>query len=146
MSKKSYVYMITEHLTDEHSGVTNNYKIGFSASPDKRIGDLRSGNCRSMDFKHKSEVKSEQAAKDAEKEIHAELDKYRIKNRKLAGTEWFYVDGNHFKGFEDTYIKIANKYKADSLSHLDEVTFRAFSMDEADKENKKAIEEYSLAQ
>ena len=133
--------MIKEHMSDVHSHPTGNYKIGFSASPDKRIGDLRAGNSRSLDFQHKSQVKSEQAARDAEKEIHHELDKYRIKNRAMAGTEWFEVDSNHFHDFEQTYIKIANKYKSESLDHLDEFAFLQYSLEEARKENAKALDE-----
>ena len=133
--------MIKEHTSDVHSSPTGNYKIGFSASPDKRIGDLRAGNSRSLDFQHKSQVKSVQAAKDAEKEIHHELDKYRIKNRGMAGTEWFYVDTNHFHDFEQTYIKIANKYKSEWLNQLDEASFFRYSQEEARKGNEKAIEE-----
>ena len=86
-------------------------------------------------------MKSDQAAKDAEKEMHDALDKYRIKNRALAGTEWFDVDENHFKDFEDTYIRIANKYKVESLNHLDEANFRLFSIEEAERENQRALEE-----
>lgn len=137
---KGYVYMITEHMDNVSSHPTGNYKIGFSATPDKRIVDLRGGNSRSLDFKHKSAVKSQQAAKDAEKEMHQALDKYRIKNRSLAGTEWFAVDDNHFQDFEDTYTQIANKYKAEGLSHLDETSFKLYSMEEARKENQKALE------
>ena len=131
--------MIQEYTTDIHSGPSGNYKLGFSATPDKRVSDLRGGNCRSLDFKHKSQVKSEKAARDAEAEMHSTLDKYRIKNRKLAGTEWFAVDQDHFAAFEHTYLDIANKYKSENLSHLDEVMFKKHSMEEAAKENERAM-------
>ena len=133
--------MIKEHTSDANSNPTGNYKIGFSALPDKRIVDLRAGNSRALVFQHKSQVKSVQAAKDAEKEMHQAFDRFRIKDRPMAGTEWFYVDPNSFYNFEQTYIKIANKYKSESLAYLSEYAFFQYSLDEARKENEKALYE-----
>ena len=133
--------MIKEHETDVHSNPTGNYKIGFSASPYTRIRDLRGGNPRSLVFQHTTAVKSPEDSKKAEKEMHTALDKYRIKNRAEAGTEWFFVDGNHFHDFEETYIRIANKYKAESLNYLDEVSFKLYSLEEARKANEMDFQE-----
>lgn len=132
----SYVYMIEEHVSDVK---TRNYKIGLSATPAKRIVDLRAGNSRSLEFKHTSHVKSVQAAKDAEQEIHQKLDRYRIKDRAMAGTEWFYVEDNHFNNFEKTYLVIANKYKSERLNHFDEAGFYKYSLQEATRENANAL-------
>ena len=115
---QSNVYMIKEYVSDENSNPTGNYKIGFSATLDKRIRALRAGNSRSLDFQHKSPVKSVQDAKKAEQEIHEALKEYRIKKRAKAGTEWFYVDANHFHDFEQKYIQIAEKYICTNLCNV----------------------------
>ena len=122
-----------------------NYKIGFTASPVKASATLvREIQGHSTSNTNHTEVKSAQAAKDAKKEIHHEFDKFRIKNRRMAETEWFCVDANHLHDFDQTYIKIANMYKSEGLNHLDEASFFRYSEEEARIENEKALEEYKI--
>ena len=127
--------MIREHTSDAYSNPTGNYKIGFAGSPDKRISDLRAGNSRSLVFVHNSAVKDMRAA---EKAMHTALAAYRIPRRQQAGTEWFDASSN-FQQFNQTYIKIAHQYKAESLRDLDEARFILHSQREAKNANERAL-------
>ena len=129
------MYMIREHTSHANSDETGNYKIGFAGSPDKRISDLRAGNSRSLVFVHKSEVQDMRAA---EKAMHTALASYRIPRRQQAGTEWFDASSN-FQQFNQTYIKIAEQYKAKSLSHLVGAGFIDHSQREAKNANERAL-------
>lgn len=88
---KNYIYIIKD------LGNSNIYKIGVSKNPQKRVKQLQTGNCNSLELIFEILIDDKINAYEAEKIIHD----YLKENKKWKHGEWFNLTS------DDDVVKIA---------------------------------------
>ena len=91
-----YVYCIAEY---DRGNRTGNFKVGTSVDPDKRLGDLQTGNVHQLKFWGQPQYVPHRL--DAEKAAHAALSGYAV--NRGGGTEWFNATPSQERAFYNTY-------------------------------------------
>ena len=85
-----YLYVI-------YDTTSNHCKIGFSATPEKRLKSLQTGNSTDLVLYHTAKVPDDRA-KAFEKQMHKEINHYKIRG------EWFNIEPKLAKDLLDWLV------------------------------------------